>query len=351
MNEHLLAPSKEQNVYIFDGLDAHDAAHLPGLFRKIYGDHYLSADVYNPDHYIDTNRRGEIVSLVARGQDGIPVGHLAMMYSAPYRGVREIGQAVVDPACRGGGILNGLIDRSVMLADNDPHCCGLYGASLSNHTYSQRSVWRAEFVDVGFEIGFVPARMMQIEAQATGPVATALQYRSFGDTPEQQTFLPAAYRDLLIHLFDHIGLSRTFANNGIALDQSGPSQVEVIDLPRFDLVRVNVFRIGADLPLLIARIEREARLAKRTMVQVFLELSSAASDAACDHLRRKGFWFGGLLPRWMDSDALLLQKALGEPCFDGIQAYTNDAKALLRFIRADADRQIALAELGVAAMA
>ena len=50
----------------------------------------------------------------------------------------------------------------------------------------------------------------------------------------------------------------------------------------------------------------------------------------------------------MDRDALLLQKcANGEHWFEGIQAYTNDAQALLRFIQADADRQNALAALGV----
>ena len=81
---------------------------------------------------------------------------------------------------------------------------------------------------------------------------------------------------------------------------------------------------------------------------VFLELGSPTADAACEALRKQGFWFGGLLPRWMDRDALLLQKSVnGAPWFEGIQAYTNDAQALLRFIHADADRQRALAELGV----
>ena len=348
MSTGQIQQEKEQNKYKVDAFHPADSLLLPDLFRKIYGDHYLAGEVYDPAHYIRTNESGESMSIIARGQDGMPVGHVALVTSAPHQGVREVGQGVVDPACRGGGILNSMIDQAIVLADHDPSVCGLYGASLTNHTFSQRSVWRAEFVDVGFEIGFVPARMMQIEADAAGPVATCLQYLPLGDAPSQRTFLPSAYRDLAVHLYDHLGLQRQFENGGDALDQNPPSRIEVLDLPRFDIVRVNVMRIGADLPALLASINREAEQNGRTMVQVFLELGSPTADAACEALRKQGFWFGGLLPRWMDRDALLLQKSInGDPWFDGIQAFTNDAKALLRFIHADADRQQALAELGV----
>ena len=348
MVEALSQSQKEQNRYMLDSYRHSDGQHLPALFRQIYGDHYLSDAVYDPQHFDSANADGTALSLIARRQDNVPVAHLAIMRSAPYHGVREIGQAVVDPACRGGGILNGLIDRSVQVADWDVTCCGLFGASLTNHTYSQRSVWRAEFTDVGFEIGFVPARMMQIEANANGPVATALQYRAFGDTPAAPAFLPRAYNDLLLHLYDQIGLNRSFNRQGEALDYHAASEVEIVDMPRFDLTRINVFQIGADLPAIIAKAESVAIANNRTMVQVFLELASPSADAACEALRKAGFWFGALLPRWMDHDALLLQKSLGEPYFDGIQAFTNDAQALLRFIRADAERQIALASMGVA---
>ncbi len=342
------ALEKERNKYYISAFNTGDSLLLPDLFRTIYGEHYLAGEVYDPAHYIRANETRDGISIVARGVDATPVGHVAVMASAPYKGVREVGQGIVHPGCRGDGILNGMIDRAILLADRDPAVCGLYGASLTNHTFSQRSVWRAEFVDVGFEIGFVPARMMQIEAQAHGPVSTCLQYLPLGDAPLQRTYLPSAYRDLLVHLYDHLRLNRQFDRPGKALDRAAPSRIQVLDLPRFDIVRVNVLRIGADLPSLLATIGRQAEEDNRTMVQVFLELGSPTTDAACEALRRQGFWFGGLLPRWMDRDALLLQKSVnGAPYFDGIQAFTNDAQALLRFIRADADRQRALAAIGV----
>ena len=119
MVEALSQSQKEQNRYILDSYRHSDGQHLPALFRQTYGDHYLSDAVYDPQHFDSANADGTALSLIARRQDNVPVAHLAIMRSAPYHGVREIGQAVVDPACRGGGILNGLIDRSVQVADWD----------------------------------------------------------------------------------------------------------------------------------------------------------------------------------------------------------------------------------------
>ena len=117
----------------------------------------------------------------------------------------------------------------------------------------------------------------------------------------------------------------------------------MIDLPRFDLVRINVRRIGTDLEATAAAAVQNAQRQGRTMVQLALSLNSPSIDAAVEAMRAAGFWFGALLPRWMGDDALLMQRAIGEPWFGGIELFTNDAKALLRFVQEDAARQKVLA--------
>lgn len=333
---------KEQIKYNIDGFTSGDAAYLPDLFRKIYGEHYLAAEVYDPEAYIRANANGSGRSLIARDDEGSPVGHLAILHSAPDTGVRELGQGVVDPDHRKAGLLGDLIDGCIQVSDHDPSCCGLFGAALTNHIFSQRALWKADFVDVGFEIGFVPARMMQIEAEGAGPTATVIQYRPLDDAPSQVSHLPRAYSDLMLALYDQLHLTRQFASSDQSLDKAGQSRIEVVDLPRFDLVRINVFRIGADLPAKVARAVAAARHNGRTMVQLALSLDSPSVDAAVEAMRDAGFWFGALLPRWMGSDALLMQRAIGEPWFEDIQLFTNDAKALLRYVQEDAARQPAL---------
>jgi len=335
---------KEHNKYILDHFDPNDAHRLPDLFRRIYGDHYLADDVYDPAALERANSEGTGRSLVARAADGAAIGHLAILKTAPNPAVRELGQGVVDPDHRTQGLLGQMIDACIRIADRDPACCGLFGAALTNHVFSQRALWRADFVDVGFEIGYVPARMMQIEATGAGPTATVLQYRALDDAPSLVAHLPKIYSDLMLALYDQLHLTRDFAASDEPLDRMGRSQVETIDLPRFDLLRLNIRRIGADLPQHIAEAVATGRRNRCTMVHVALALGSPAADAAVQALRAAGFWFGALLPRWMGADALLMQRALGEPYFDGIDLFTDDAKALLRFVQEDAARQHAPAE-------
>jgi len=337
------AVETEQNQYKINAFEPADAGHLPNLFRRIYGDHYLSASVYDPQAYSRANADGSGQSLVARGPDGLPVGHLAILKAAPNPGVRELGQGVVDPDHRKAGLLGDLIDGCIHIADRDPGCCGLFGAALTNHVFSQRALWRADFVDVGFEIGYVPARMMQIEATGAGPTATVIQYRALDDAPNQVTYLPSAYSDLMLALFDQLRTTRAYAGSDQPLDKAGQSRIEIVDLPRFDMVRLNIRRIGADLMDRVALATAAARRHRRTMVQLVLALDSPCTDAAVEALRAAGFWFGALLPRWMGADALLLQRAVDEPWFEDIHLYTDDARALLRFVREDAARQPVLA--------
>ncbi len=78
---------KKHNRYIIESSQTAESLLLPDLFRKIYGDHYLAGEVYDPAHYIRANESSEAISIVARGPDSMPVGHVALVTSAPHRGV------------------------------------------------------------------------------------------------------------------------------------------------------------------------------------------------------------------------------------------------------------------------
>ena len=90
MSTAQLQTKKEQKKYEIEAFQTADSLLLPDLSRKIYGDHYLAGEVYDPGHYIQANESGDGISIVARGPDELPVGHVALVTSAPYRGVREV---------------------------------------------------------------------------------------------------------------------------------------------------------------------------------------------------------------------------------------------------------------------
>ena len=60
--------------------------------------------------------------------------------------------------------------------------------------------------------------------------------------------------------------------------------------------------------------------------------------AAVHALRERGYFFGGALPRWFDSDGILMQKLLCPPDFDGIVLDSAESKQLLKIIRRDWER-------------
>ena len=72
--------------------------------------------------------------------------------------------------------------------------------------------------------------------------------------------------------------------------------------------------------------------------QASLNMNDACVGEAVDILRERGYFFGGPLPRWFDTDGLLMQKLDCPPDFEGIVLGSDFAKELLAFIREDRER-------------
>jgi len=71
-------------------------------------------------------------------------------------------------------------------------------------------------------------------------------------------------------------------------------------------------------------------------LQVAVNMALPHLGAAVEELRKQGFFFGGVLPRWFGSDGLLMQVVLGrEPNFAGAKLYTQTARTLRQYCQAD----------------
>ena len=50
---------------------------------------------------------------------------------------------------------------------------------------------------------------------------------------------------------------------------------------------------------------------------------------AVELMRQRGFFLGGVFPRWFGADGIMLQQVIGkQPDYEGIKLYTNSAKDL-----------------------
>jgi hypothetical protein len=74
------------------------------------------------------------------------------------------------------------------------------------------------------------------------------------------------------------------------------------------------------------------------VLQVWLKLSWPWIGHAVNILRKRGFFLGGILPRWFDVDGMLMQKIIGQPNWEGIQLHSDRAKKILEIVKADWQR-------------
>ena len=110
-------------------------------FQEVYGHHYVHSEVFSPRRYWTKVESGEVIPVVARGDEGEVIGHVALERE-PGALVAERGEAVVLPAYRGQHLLERMTERlSIEAPKRGLH--GIYAEPLTIHTFSQRNDERA----------------------------------------------------------------------------------------------------------------------------------------------------------------------------------------------------------------
>jgi hypothetical protein len=101
------------------------------------------------------------------------------------------------------------------------------------------------------------------------------------------------------------------------------------------VARVAVEAAGTDLDAAVALEERRLAAQGVTVVQMWLRLDCRWVGWAADRLRGKGYFIGGLLPRWFDTDGLLMQKIMARPCWEDMRIAFDRGSEIVRLARED----------------
>ncbi|WP_434610793.1 GNAT family N-acetyltransferase [Pseudomonas sp. R1-7] len=165
------------------------------LFRRVYGDHYVSPDVYMPQMICQHNLLGQWHSLVAVMDDRV-VGHAALCRQGHANQDAELALVAVDPALQGRQIATRLgqhlVDGSAAL--------GLGRLSIkqvTSHPYSQRLAQRLGFHDVGLLPDFVPSPFATDQAET---IVIGCQVVGGDLRPLPQLHWPASHQWLIAPL-------------------------------------------------------------------------------------------------------------------------------------------------------
>ncbi|MFH1033540.1 MAG: hypothetical protein V1806_03455 [Pseudomonadota bacterium] len=310
-----IEPGQEVEIGLFR---PQDAAGVAALFRAVYGEGYPVKVYYQPDQLIAAVERGDVIQVVARTPRGEVVGVENMFTSAPFKGVYEMGAGLVAQSYRKRGIsrdINRHLMEEVIPVKKVPMT---FGEPVCNHVYQQKSRHVLGYVPMALEVDLMPAEAYSREQSASGRVAALMSFKGY-EPGIHDVYLPPRHARALAEMYADSGLRRGILEADPAASLRGRTVLssQVFDFAQ--VARVAVPEIGADLDQRLGQLLAQLQGQGVRVVQVWLPLASPQVAGAAEVLRARGFFLGGVLPRWFDTDGLLMQKVPPRPNWSEIK--------------------------------
>jgi len=331
-DEYFIEPGQSFEIDLFRPEDAEGVARL---FRTVYGEGYPIQKFIRPELLIEENAAGRTISSVARTPKGDIIGHNALFNSAPYTGIYESGAGLVLPGYRGtAGIFTQMIAHGQNVAAKGFGVELIYGEPVCNHLISQKGTARLGWITRAIEVDLMPAEAYQKDQSASGRVTTLLNFITLKPKPHT-VYLPAVYGETMRFLYSDLDDSRdiTLSDQDLPAFKTTMVKTQVFDFAR--VARMAIMETGADFERAFDEHEKTALDKGTVVIQAWLKLSCPWSGRAAGALRKRGYFLGGVLPRWFNEDGMLMQKIIGQPNWEGIQLYSERAKRILELVKAD----------------
>ena len=313
-----------------------DAIGVTSLFKSVYGEDYPIKKFIDPELLIEENLTNNTISSVAKTSEGYIVGHNAIFHSSPSDNMFESGAGLVHRHYRGGkGIFTGLGLHGITIAREEFQASAVWSEPVCNHPFAQKAVREGGGMETfGIELNLMPAEAYVQEKSASARVSTLMAFLEFNHTPHQ-IFIPPIYESWLKELYAKLGSPRNASVYSSAPRADLPSdlRLEIFDFAQ--VARIIVQLAGEDFEAVFNRAQDEALKKSAKVFQVWLRLSDPTTGWVVERLRQQGYFFGGLLPRWFDTDGLLMQKTLDSPNWETIIIVHDWSRRILEIIRED----------------
>jgi hypothetical protein len=312
-----------------------DAPGVAALFRAVYHEDYPIKTYYEPEALIAANRSGAIISCVCRTPRGDIVGHNAFYTIAPCKKIYEFGAGLVLPDYRNtAGLFERILSLGIKMVPEFGGE-GIYGEQICSHPYTQKAAARLGNIPMGLEV--------DLSFQAGGGQKRVSSFNGYMMlTPYPHTvYLPAVYDWPLRFLYEGLTEERRLEPSHGLPAGGRMSRIEADIYEWAQVTRISVFEIGEDFVTAMAARESEAADRGVTVYQVWLPLASPSVGWAVERLRSRGYFLGGLLPRWFDTDGFLMQRLSHTPDWDSIQILLDRSREIVRMVHEDWKRSLA----------
>jgi hypothetical protein len=312
-----------------------DAEGVAKLFAGIYGDDYPAKIVYHPDQLVKAFENRDQIPIVVRTPGNRVVGYSSLFRAAPGKGVYEKGNGAVAMDFRNAGVMSMIFNFVKEAMPDISDLKVLFGEPVCNHIYIQKAALaNLPFKETAIEIDLMPAQAYEKERSASGRVSTLLMFITAFPKPHT-IHVPDIYSDYFEYIYDGFDDKRLFSSSR---DDFSPLLETRIGTEIFDfaqLARVTVHEAGSDFEKAFVSEEQSILGRGVKVIQVWLKLSRPWVAKTVALLKNNGYFFGGVLPQWFGEDGLLMQKILSRPNWEGIHLFSERAKKVLEFVKAD----------------
>jgi len=287
--------------YQVSRLGAEHAQAIVDCFERVYGGSYANELFHDAAALAQALAGGRIGSVGAIGPDGRLLGHMAMTVH-PQAVHVELGNTVVDPAARGGGLAWQIGAALSDWCRELGYRGFLHYPTTDHHIMQRRSVARG--FETGLMLGYIPAETDGRVRPRSGILrqAATIVFEAYEPGVAAECFVPGRYAGLIESLALPTGLARTWRSP--AARGGAVSRVESLRLSRRGLVRLDVVRCGLDLETALCALADDPLPCR----QVDFRMDDPAIGAGVETAAALGFRFCGWLPGFRQSDVLRLQR-------------------------------------------
>ena len=316
-------------------MTAEDAWGVAQCCYAVYGDGYPFETYYLPERLIAENRRKNLHTAVARTPCGEVVGYGGLYRSSAYSPkVYELGQYVVRPEYAATAVPFKLQEHllEVMMAGEDID--ELFAETACHHVSRQKMAALGKFRETALAVGLMPASYYPGDDWGDDRVSCLLQFRGVRDQLHQ-LYLPADYAQALEYILAGLELPRNLEKADAAIPPGSTTRLSIQFYDFAGVGRFNVQALGEDFAAVLEAAEAQAGSRGVAVLQTFVNLGEPWCARAIPLLRRRGYFFGGFLPRWFDTDGLLMQRVDNLPDLEAIRLYSERAHRILASIAED----------------
>jgi len=318
----------------FEPFQPGDAEQVAHLFVEVYGDAYPIRRVYDPQQLIQAEQSGTYFPFVARTAEGQVVSYAALCQSAPFKGIYELVQGVVSSDFRGGGIGRAMFEHVERMLTTLPGAEIYFGESVCNHLHTQKTSALIKSIETGLEVDLMPGAVYANDTPDTGRIAVLDGFRTFVSRPHQ-VYLPQVYEEIIRYIYAGFDDRRTLS---VATDDTPEKELTGLTIKLYEQIsvaRMALTSVGPDLEQVLSTHEQACAHRQIKVLQLWIPSTWPWVSKVVDRLRARGYFFGGVFPRWFDDDAIMLQKLSEQPNWEGIKLYSERAQNIRDAVYAD----------------